>query len=141
MLGMISRFLMTTYLTLFPPRALLRTYLGFSLVQLLGYGIIAAGHYAPSSAIPLFYLGQLVFGIGRSVFSFPYLVLLRTFNRSSDAFIVLLWGALGMAGNNWGILLETLIEDTLNCPWFAALTIFSLIDLLIVVIALIVVPE
>ena len=81
MLGMVSRFLMTTYLTLFPPSALLRTYLGFSLVQLLGYVIIALGHYAPSAATPLFYLGQFVFGMGRSVLAFPYLILIRTFDR------------------------------------------------------------
>ena len=78
---MISRILTTTYLTLFPPTALLRTYLGFSLVQLLGYGTIAFGHYLPSAATPLFCLGQLVFGVGRSIFTFPYLILARTFNR------------------------------------------------------------
>ena len=78
---MISRILMTTYLTLFPPTALLRTYLEFSLVQLLGYAIIALGHYLPSVATPLFCLGQFVFGVGRSIFSFPYLILIRTFSR------------------------------------------------------------
>ena len=141
MLGMVSRLLMTTYLTLLPPRSLLRTYLIGSFVQLFGYEIIALGHYLPSVAIPLFYLGQFVFGMGRSIFTFPYLVLIRTFNQPSDTFILLLWLALGMTGNNWGIFFETLMEDTLQWPWYAALTIFSLINLLTAIIAFMTVAE
>ena len=141
MLGMVSRIIMTTYLTLFPPKTLLRTYLGYSLVQLLGYVIIVLGHYLPSAAAPLFCLGQFVFGMGRSIFNFPYFVMIRTFNRPSDAFLVLLWTGLGLFGNNWGILLETLMEDTLKWPWHAALTVFSFISLLTAIIAFKAVPE
>ena len=138
---MVARILMTTYLTLFPPTTLLRTYLGFSLVQLLGYGIIALGHYLPSAATPLFCLGQFTFGIGRSIFTFPYLILVRTFNQPSDNFIVLLWLTLGLFGNNWGIFLETLMEDTFKLPWYAALTVFSLISMLTAIIAFVAVTE
>ena len=81
MLGMVARILTVIHLTLFPPTALLRTYLGFSLVQVLGYGIIALGHYLPPAATPLFCLGQFVFGVGRSVLAFPYLILVRTFDQ------------------------------------------------------------
>ena len=123
------------------PMALLRTYLGFSLVQLLGYLIIVLDHYAPSAAIPLFYLWQFLFGIGRSTLAFSYLILVRTFNEPSDTFVVLLWLAFGRGGNNWGIFLQTLMEDALKWPWHIALTPFSLIYVLTAIIAFVAVPE
>ena len=137
---MVSRAIITTYLVLIPPKALLSTYLYCTIVQLLGYGLVALGHYLPSLSVPLFHLGMLVFGIGRGIFAFPYLVLARTFNRPSDAFIVLVWLALGLGGNNWGILLETIMEDTLRWSWHAALTAFSLLNLLTALIAYACVP-
>ena len=140
MLSMASRVFATINLILFPPRGLLRTYLGYSFLQLLGYVTVALGHYLPSAATPLFYLGQSVFGFGRGIFVFPYLVLVQTFNQPSDAFAVQLWLALSMAGNNWGILLETIMEDTLKWSWYAALTVFSLINLLTAIFAFIAVP-
>ena len=141
MLSMVSRVLITTYLILFPPKALLSTYLNYTLAQVLGYGLIALGHYLPSLSVPLFHLGMFGFGIGRGIFTFPYLALIRTFNRPSDTFLVLLWLTLGIGGNNWGILLQTLMEDTLQWPWYAALTAFSLVHLLTAVIAYVAVPE
>ena len=46
-----------------------------------------------------------------------------------------------MLGNNWGILLETLMEETLKLPWYAALMMFSLVSLLTAIIAFVAVPE
>ena len=141
MLSMVSRVLITTYLTLSPPKALLSTYLNYSLVQLVGYGLVAVGHYLPSFSVPLFHSGMFMFGIGRGVFTFPYIVLARTFDRPSDAFAVVLWLTLGLVGNNWGVFLETLMEDTLQWSWYAALSVFSLVKLLAAILARITVAE
>ena len=110
MLSMVSRMIITTYLTLIPPRTLVSTYLKYTAVQMAGYYTIALGHFLPSLSVPLFHLGMFVFGIGRGIFAFPYLILVRTFNRPSDAFLILLWLALSLGGNNWGILLQTVME-------------------------------
>ena len=141
MLSMVSRIIITTYLTLIPPKALLSTYLKYTVVQMAGYGIIAAGHFLPLFAAPLFHLGMLVFGVGRGIFTFPYLILVRTFNRPSDAFAVLLWMAMGMAGNNWGILFQTLMEDALQWPWYATISVFSVANLFLAIVAYILIPE
>ena len=103
--------------------------------------MMAAGHYLPSLATALFHLGMFVFGIGRGIFAFPYLIFVRTFNQPSDALLILFWLALGMFGNNWGIFLVTLMENTLGLSWYAALSIFSFISLLTALLAYLTMTE
>ena len=82
-----------------------------------------------------------MFGVGRGTFTFPYLILVRTFNHPSDAFAVIFWMAMGIAGNNWGILLQTLMEDALQWPWHAAITVFSAANLFLATVAYALIPE
>lgn len=103
MISMITRVLITTYLILIPPKTLKCTYLVYAIVQAAGYWIVALGHYLPSISTFLFYLGMGLFGTGRGIYSFPYLILVRTFNQPSDAYAVLIWLALSQGGNTWGI--------------------------------------
>ena len=138
---MISRVIATTYLILVPPKTLVLTYLVFAIIQLAGYELIVLGHYLPSLSVELYHLGMFVFGIGRGTVSFPYLILIRTFNNpSEDAFVIVLWMTASLAGNNWGLLLETIMEDTLQLPWYAALSIFSIIYMITVIATYFLVP-
>ena len=141
MLSMVSRIIITTHLILSPPKTLVSTYLRYMVVQVAGYGIVALGHYLLSMAVPLFHLGMFVFGIGRGTFSFPYLILVRTFDRPSDAFAIVLWLTLGVVGNNWGIFLQAFMEDTLKWPWHVALFVFSVVAFLTAALTFVLVPE
>ena len=141
MVSMISRVMATTYLTFVPPRTLVLTYIVYALIQLLGYELIALGHYLPSISVGLFHSGMFIFGLGRGTVAFPYLILVRTFNRSSDAFAVVLWMTASLAGNNWGILLGTIMEDTLGLSWYASISAFSVLYLVTAILTYVLVPE
>ena len=138
---MIARVVITTYLTLVPPKTLIYTYFCFTAIQFLGYEMIALGHYLPNLSTALFHLGMFVFGIGRGIFAFPYLIFVRTFNQPSDALLILFWLALGMFGNNWGIFLVTLMENNFGWSWYFALSIFSFISLMGALLAYKTLPE
>ena len=102
MFSMISRVLITTYLVLVPPKTLLCTNFFYSVIQSCGYWLIAIAHFIPSLSLPLYYLGMTTFGVGRGIYSFPYLILCRTFNQASDRSSINIWIALSMGGNFWG---------------------------------------
>ena len=128
---MIGRAIMTGYFVLVPPKALVKTLFLFSFVQLMGFEIIVSIHFLQSFEIPLFYLGQILFGLGRGILSFSYLILIRTFNQPSDRSSVNIYLALSRGGNIYGFYLETLFLDNLNLHWTLGLTIFALIYLFI----------
>ena len=135
MFSLIARVLITTYLVLQPPEKLLTTYLIYAFIQCLGYWIISIGHFAPNYSILLYYLGVTIFGIGRGVFAFPYLTIIRIFNKPEHESLVNIWIALSMGGNAWGFLLETGFEDLLKLDWYISLSIFSALYFITAIIA------
>ena len=98
-------------------------------------------HFLPGISKFLFYTGMTIFGAGRGIYSFPYLILIRTFNQPSDKSCINIWVAFSMGGNLWGFYLETWMLDTLKLHWTLSLSIFSFIYFATSLITFIVVEE
>ena len=71
MLSMVSRIIITTYLTLIPPKTLVPTSLKYTVVQMAGYGIIAADHFLPSLAALFSTLAYLCLELAEVPSPFP----------------------------------------------------------------------
>lgn len=138
---MIARVLITTYLLLVPPKTLKWTYLVYAVIQAMGYWLISLGHFFPDLSLLLYYSGMFIFGAGRGIYSFPYLILCRTFNQSSDFSALNVWIAISMGGNLWGFYLETFFLDNLQWPWPLGISVFSFIYFFLSLITYAVVEE
>ena len=80
MLAMAGRFFSNLYLFLQPSDNLNRTYLICVGIQIGSFLCLIFGDVVPSLSGILFVLGMTGFGIGRGIYSFPYLILSQIFN-------------------------------------------------------------
>ena len=102
MLGMISRVIATSLLTLIPPKKIKQSLFISIFIQIAGYYMMSLAHLKHDLSNFLFYSGSIFFGLGRGTMTFPYLLLVRFFNQPTDKFAVNLWVALSFGGNLWG---------------------------------------
>ena len=80
MLAMAGRFFSNLYLFLQPSDNLNRTYFICVGIQIGSFLCLIFGDAIPSLSGILFVLGMTGFGIGRGIYSFPYLILSQIFN-------------------------------------------------------------
>ena len=76
-----GRMIITIYFVLIPPKRLNFTYLISVLVQIFSCLMLISAHYFPSLAQVLFAVGMTIFGLGRGIYTFPYLLLYQLFNQ------------------------------------------------------------
>lgn len=109
MLSMFGRVIASIYLTLMPARYLNKVYFICVLIQALGIALIFGMHFFPFIAELLYLIGLLIFGLGRGVSLFPYLLLLNHFSSIEDRKYVNMWFGVAELGNIVAYLLVTFL--------------------------------
>ena len=81
---MVTRFVTSSLLVMFPVHLINCSYLWFAVVQVASMMIISAGHFIPSAAGAFLLIGMSIYGVTRAVGMFPYLLLYKHFNQPED---------------------------------------------------------
>ena len=138
---MLGRLIASIYIILFPSEKINRTFFICTLIQTFAIIIIASSHLMKGIAELLFIVGMLVFGLGRGVFAFPYLLLSPIFNRPEDICAVNAWYGLGSFGTSYSFLLYIWFKDSFDLHWTLILLIIAFLNLFFTSLAYKVVPE
>lgn len=137
---MFSRFAVTIYLILVPSKPK-KTYFISCLIQILGFSVICLSYLMPEATTILFILGIIIFGLGRGVFAFPYLLLLPIFNNPEDLVSINVWMALANLGQAFGTLIGSLVVNILHWKWVYGMLIYSFLYLITGILTYVYIPE
>ena len=103
--------------------------------------IITSSHLMKGLSEFLFIVGMLIFGLGRGVYAFPYLLLSPIFNKPEDVRAVNIWYGLGSFGTNYAFLMYIWFKDFFNMHWTFIILISIFLNLFICALTYKIVPE
>ena len=72
---------------------------------------------------------MLVFGLGRGIYSFPFLLLSPIFNQPEDVSAVNIWYGVGSFGTNYAFLMYIWFKDSFNMHWTIIILITAFINM------------
>ena len=91
MVSFIGRIVGTTYIVFFPPRRQTLVYSIGGFIHLIGALLIVLAHYLPSSAKFILIVAMALFGVGRSVYMLPFILLSHFFDHRTEQTALTLW--------------------------------------------------
>ena len=141
LMHMISQFVGSVIIILFPVTKINRFYFLCGIVQVMAFSIIVSGHWVPSLSKPLYVIGMSIYGAARAPGLFPYLILHSIFNRPEDISCVNLWFGAADFGTFWGYFLQSWLLNTLNLNWTESIMIQFGCYFVIFFLVYLVVPE
>ena len=84
---------------------------------------------------------MMLFGLGRGIFIFPYLLLYELFQAKSDGTAVNIWYGLTSLGNVLGFMFVSWLLNHRGFLWTSSLLILASIYLISALLTYIIVPE
>ena len=150
MLGMIGRFIAVIGLVLFPPQKLKLTYFIFVIVETISTIILLGMHIFPKHYELLFCIGMIGLGIGRGIYTFPYLLLYENYEKldeddeerkKNSKMLINIWFGMILLGHAIAIPLTRWFLEDFGLHWTVSMLIFALIYLLTGVLVCAFIPE
>ena len=91
MVSFVGRILGTTYIVFFPPKRQKLVYSIGGIINIMGTLLMVLVHYLPSSAKFILIVAMLLFGLGRSVYMIPFILLSHFFDPRTEQTALTLW--------------------------------------------------
>ena len=91
MVSFVGRILGTTYVVFFPPRRQKLVYSIGGIINIMGALLMVLAHYMPSSSKFILIVAMLLFGMGRSVYMIPFILLSHFFDPRTEQAALTLW--------------------------------------------------
>ena len=129
MMSMLGRLIVSIYILLVPSEKINKTFFICTVVQTVSMLIITSSHLMKGISEFLFIIGMLGLGLGRGIYSFPFLLLSPIFNKPQDVSVVNIWFGLGSFGTNYAFLLYIWFKDSFNMHWTLIILITTFINL------------
>ena len=134
-----SRAAGTVIFMISPPKRLKLTYTLAGLVQFAGYLFICLARIYPQQHKLILILAMVLFGLGRSVLIFPFMIISHFFDSQTEQHYLSVWLAITTVVVGLGNIFVFYLQA--NLQWTSCLIVIGLIFLCVTVLIQCIVPE
>ena len=127
MISMFARLISSFYTLVITSKKINQIYFYSIVIQTGSMILLASSHFFQDISVILFVVGMFGFGLGRGVYSFPYLLLSQFFNQPEDICAVNVWFGLGNGGNLYAFLMYIWFTTSYGMHWTVIIIIVAII--------------